>query len=220
MGDKVIDYGASEGFGAFAGWESQGTTDSKGQTRAVALDDQGEEAASQLHDEKQEVTSRYVCNNDTNTIPAEIGALVNGLILTSIAIRTSPDGFAEMTLTGHNHTENAHAESPALKKAAHGITLAKAFGVTDFLGDSDGTNDSAISGEVTISCEHADQNDGDGDHLVGENHGGKIDAKTEWCGDHTVVGTGFDLTINPSETDENTGFLKKSASGVKALVLA
>lgn len=219
MADKAIDYGASEGFGAFAGWEAQNTTAGTNKTRAVALDDSGEEAASTLHDEIQEVSSSYVCNNDTNTIPDKIGDLVNGLILTSIAIRTRPDGYAEMTLTGHNHTKNAHAASPALKTATHGITLAKAFGVTDFLGDSDGTNDSAISGEVTISCEHSDQNDGDGDHLVGENHGGKIEAKTQYCGDHTVVAAGFDVTVE-SDADENTGFLKKDVTGVKSLVLA
>jgi hypothetical protein len=219
MADKNIDYGASEGFGAFAGWEAQNTDDATNKTRAVALDDQGEEVASKLHDEKQEVTSVYVCNNDTNTVPTEIGALVNGLILTSIAFNSTPDGYVKMTLTGHNHAANAHAASPALKKAAHGITVPKAFGVTDFLGDSDGANDSAISGDVTISCEHADQNDKDGNHLVGENHGGKIEAKTAYCGDHTVVATGFDVTVK-SEADENTGFLKKNVTGVKKLVLA
>ena len=220
MADKAVEFGASEGFGAFAGWKSLGTTKNTTKQRAVAHDDSGEEAASNMHDEKEEVTSKYECNSDTNTIPSELGALVNGYILTSIAIETSAEGPAQMTLTGHNHTENPHAASPALKKAAHEITVPKAFGVTDFLGDSDGTNDSAIASSVTISCDHADQNDGDGDHLVGENHGGKIEAKTTYCGDHAVTATGFDLTTPKSETDENTGFLKKEVTGVKALVLS
>jgi hypothetical protein len=220
MADKAIDFGSTEGFGAFTGWKSLGTTKNTTQQRAVAHDDTGEEAASNMHDEKQEVTSKYECNNDTNTIPANLGDLVNALILTSIQLDTSAEGPAQMSLTGHNHTNNAHAASPVLKKAAHAVTIAKAFGVTDFLGDTDGTNDSAISSSITISCDHADQNDGDGDHLVGENHGGKIEAKTTYCGDHTVVATGFDLTTPKSEVDENTGFIKKEVTGVKALVLA
>ena len=86
MADKAITYGASEGFGELTGWESKGTNDSTNKTRAVAMDDKGDEVASNLHDEKQDVSGNYECNNDTNTIPSSIGDLVNSLILTGISL--------------------------------------------------------------------------------------------------------------------------------------
>lgn len=213
MADKVITYGASEGFGAFAGWESQGNTPVTGKQRGVAHSDKGDILADNLVGEKQEVTSRYECNNDTNVVPDAIGAIVNGLVLTGILFETRPNMPATMTLTGHNHTENAHASSPALRTYTHGITVPKCFGVTDFLGDSDGTNDAAIGSSCNITCEHADQDDGDGDHLVGENYNAQIEAKTTYCGDHTVVATGFSTTEH-SEPDEATGFIKKEVTGI------
>jgi hypothetical protein len=219
MADKTIAFGASAAFGAVTGWEEQNTSDSTANARAVALNSEGEEAAATLHDEKQDVSATYKCVSDTNTIPATIGAIVNALNLTSIAINTVEGDYATMTLAGHNHTENAHEAVPALHQVAHAITLAACFGVTDFTGDSAGTNDSCIASSITISCEHTDQNDGAGDHLVGENHGGKIEIKSTYCGDHTVVATGYDVTVT-SSTDENTGFIKKEVTAVKKLTLA
>lgn len=220
MADKVIAYGASEGFGAFAGWESHGTEDTTSKTRAVATDDKGDEVASHLHDERREVPGNYECNNDTNVIPTDIGDLVNSLILTSLSISTAEGRAATMALVGHNHANNAHAADPALRKATHGIALAKCFGATDFLGGTAGDNASCIEGSVTITCEHADQNDGDGDHLVGENYGAKIEARSVWAGVPSVVAAaGWDVTVQ-TDTDENTGFQKTTVVGVKSLAMA
>lgn len=217
MADTAISYGASEGFGAFTGWESKGTNNATNKTRAVAMDDKGDEVASTLHDEKQEVSGNYECNNDTNTVPSAIGDLVNSLILTGINITTSGEGYAQMSLTGHNHAECAHASSPALRNATHGITVAKAFGCTDFLGGTAGSAASPIDSSVNIQCDHADQNDGDGDHLVGENHNFRMEAKTTWSGVPSVpAAEGWDITVT-STVDENTGFVKTEVTGVKKL---
>lgn len=220
MADKAITYGASEGFGALTGWESKGTNDNTQSTRAVATDSKGDEVASKLHDEKQEVTENLECNNDTNSIPAAVGALVNSLILTEISINTSAEAYAQMTLTGHNHTENAHAASPALRTATHGITLTKAYGATDFLGGTAGDNASPISGSLTIKCDHVDQVDADGDHLVGENFNATMEAKTTWSGVPSVAAVaGWDVTVT-STVDEDTGFVKTEVTGVKKIAFS
>ena len=217
MADKNIRYGSSEGFGPFTGWEAHTTEDNTTHTRAVATDDKGDEVASCLHDEKREVSSTYECNSDTNEIPDAIGKLVNSLILTNISISTAEGRYATMSLQGHNHGQNAHENSPALRSAAHEITLGKCFGATDFLGGSAGNDASCVEGTITISCEHADQNDGDGNHLVGENYGAKIEARSVWAGEpQTPAGTGWDITTE-TEADENTGFVKTTVVGVKAL---
>lgn len=220
MADKAITYGASEGFGELTGWESQGTNDTTNKTRAAAMDDKGDEVASTLHDEKQDVSGNYEANNDTNTIPASIGALVNSLILTGINITTSGEGYAQMALSGHNHAENSHGGSPALRTAVHGIAVAKAFGCTDFLGGTAGDNASPIDSSVNIQCDHVDQNDSDGDHLVGENHNFRIEAKTTWAGVPSVAAAeGWDITVT-STVDENTGFVKTEVTGIKKLAAA
>ena len=213
MTDKVISFGASEGFGAFAGWEAQSMSKPTSTKRAVALDDVGNEVADNTFDTRTDITCTYKCVNDTNTIPDTIGAIINGYVLTGISIQTTAEDFATMTLTGHNHAENAHF---SLQCVAHGITLAKCFGCTDFSGDSAGTNDSPISSSCDITIEHADQNDFEGNHLVGENYHAKVEIKTTYAGDHTPVFTGYDITVD-SETDENTGFTKTEVTGQKAL---
>lgn len=220
MADKTITYGASEGFGAFAGWEAKGTQDSTNKTRAIATSDKGDELASNLHDERREVSSEYECNNDTNSIPASIGALVEGLILLGINITTSGERYARMSLSGHNHANNAHASSPALRTATHGITLAKAFGATDFLGGTAGENASAIEGSINIQMDHNDQNDGDGDHLVGESCNPRMEARTVWSGVPSVAAAaGWDVTVESTE-DEDTGFVRTVVTGVQKLSVA
>lgn len=218
MADKAILYGAVESpFGELTGWESKNSNLNTTKSRVTATTSFGDEAAAELHDEKTEASEDLECNNDTNSIPADIGALVEDYILTGINIQTSEAAFATMSLSGHNHAQNAHAEEPALRLAAHGITVAKAFGATDFLGGTAGDNASAISGSINIQCDHNDQNDGDGNHLVGENCNFRVEAKTTWVGVPSVAaGDGWDVTVKTT-TDESTGFQKTEVTGVKKL---
>ena len=223
MADKIIVFGASEGFGTLVGWESKGTSVPDTKTRAAAMTKMGDEIASHLHDEKIEATENLECNNNTNTIPTKIGDFLNSLyILTQIAITTSLDAYASMTLTGHNHGTNPHAASPALRTSTHGKTLVKCFGATDFLGGTAGDNASPIAGSLTIKIDHADQNDMGGDHLVGENHNPMMEAHTTWAGVPTVpadVLVGWDLTV-ATTTDERTGFKKTEVTGIKRLTIS
>jgi len=218
MADKAILYGASEGFGALTGWNSKGTKDATQSERVAAHDDKGDEVASKLVGEKSEVQSDYECESDTNTIPAAIGALVNSLILTEISIGTDKN-VAKLSLRGHNHTANAHAASPALRTATHGITVSKCFGAIDFMGGTAGTDAAVISGTCTIKCDHHDQDDGNGDHLVGENCNAMIECVTTWSGVPTVAAVeGWDVTVTSTE-DEATGFIKTVVTGTKKVAM-
>ena len=219
MADKAITYGASEGFGAVAGWNAKKTSSALAQERKTAHDDKGDEVASKLVGGKTEVSSDYECELDANTIPASIGALVNDLILTEIAI-TTDDNAAKMSLRGHNHSANAHAVSPALRTALHAITVAKAFGATDFTGATAGTDSGIVSGGITIKCDHNDQDDGDGNHLAGENCNFIMEAKSTHAGIPSVNAVaGWDITVVSTE-DEATGFVKTVVTGIQKLVAA
>lgn len=218
MSDKAILYGASEGFGAITGWNAKSTKSPKTHDRETAHDDKGDEVASKLVGEKTEVSSDYECELDANTIPADIGDLLNSLILTEIAIKTSK-GAAQMSLRGHNHGVNAHAASPALRKATHAIKVDNAFGAIDFLGGTAGTDAAVVSGDCTIKCDHNDQDDGEGDHLVGENCNAMIECVTTWSGVPSVVAeAGWDVTTESTE-DEATGFIKTVVTGTKKIAM-
>lgn len=218
MADKAITYGASEGFGVLAGWNAISTKDPTQYERLTAHDDKGDEAASKLVGEKNEVQSDYECEDDTNTIPTAVGALVNSLILTEIAISTDK-GPAKLSLRGHNHGANAHAASPALRTATHGITVTAAFGAQDFMGGTAGDAAAVISGTCTIRCDHADQDDGNGDHLVGENYNAMIECVTTWSGVPSVTAeAGWDVTVESTE-DESTGFVKTVITGTKKVAM-
>lgn len=221
MADLAITFGSASIFGTIAGWNAQGKSSAIQQQRSSALDELGNVVASSLHTDITEVSQPFMCNNDTNTIPADIGALMNSAwILTGINISTSNTSYAQMTLSGHNHTNATHAASPALNKVAHTIAVSKAFGCTDFLGGTAGAAAAPVSSSCNITCSHQDEYDEDGDHIVGDNYNCQIQAETTWVGVPSVTAAaGWDVT-SVTTTDENTGFVKTVVTGTKNLVMA
>ena len=218
MSEPTITFGAAEGFGALEGWSAQSNDSTDQYQRASVLDKNGNEAASKLHSRMQEVSTPYAAQAEAApSLPATLGTLVGTMILTSISVSTTADGFASMTLSGHNHTTNAHAA--LLNSVAHGITLTSGFGVTDFLGGTAGDNASCISSSITISCQHRDEDSGSGDHLVGENYNAMMEATSEWIGVPGTASSGWDEVSVVTRTD-NQGFLRTTVSGTKKLTLA
>lgn len=221
MADAVVTFGAAATFGALSGWEEQSSTSNVVKDRVAVLNELGNEAADNSINERTEVSTTYRAGatGATTILPAAIGDLLNGYIVTGISVRTSADGFVEMTLTGHNHTSNAHAVSPALRKGTHSIALTGGFGATDFLGSTAGSNATIVSSSCEITCEHTDEIAGDGTHFVGQNHNGKIVVTTEWVGTPSAVGaTGYDVIGTDTGTD-NQGFQRTTYRAEKGLAV-
>jgi hypothetical protein len=214
----TIQFGSDKPFGDLTGWNYTSASVTTDKERATAADSIGNEVASRLYDEKISVTASLVAASaSAPDVPTEIGAYLGAYILTSIQISTSRDGFVTMTLTGHNHAVNPHSGASGEKTVAHGITLASGFGALDFMEGTAGSNASVRSGTITIECQHTDETDASGDHLVGENYQPMLTAETEWVGVPTTpADTGWDVTSKPNPT-ENTGFESASYSGTKAL---
>ena len=222
MAEPTITFGCAESFGDLTGWNEQSSSSSVISDRARTLDKDGNQAASTIYNERTEVTTSYEANATASVsiLPASIGDLVNSLIVTGIDVTTSATAFATLSLTGHNHTDNAHTSSPALNKAAHAITDTVGFGAVDFLGGTAGANADIESSTLSISCEHSDVEAKDGKHLVGENYDGKIVATTVWNGVPTTASAaGWDKVSTVTETT-NTGHLKTTVTGEKAISLA
>lgn len=224
MADKVVTFGSDAvGFGTLTGWAIQSSSVVSPQERANTLGPTGNESVMKLYGDTTEVTTTYkaTVTGSAPTIPASIGALTNGYIITSINVSTSPTDFATMTLTGHNHTNNAHAADPALNSVAHSITLDDGFGVTDFLGGTAGDNASPMSSSITITCDHQDREDESGDHFVGENYNPRMEASTTWTGDPSANNADGTWDITSDGTDQgNTDFLGVTVSGTKELAFS
>ena len=98
----AVTFGASALFGAVTGWAYTGGSSSADAAIATAADALANVANSALITEKTSVQATLECNDDTNTIPATIGAVVNSLVLENITLTLSNKDSAKMSLSGHN----------------------------------------------------------------------------------------------------------------------
>ena len=220
MAEPSIKFGTQSNFGEQTGWSALNPSTAVVSQRASALGSTGNEVASKLFDEMTNYSQEFQAASATvaPTISPKIGALVGSCILTSITISTSATDFHKQSLTGHQHTDNAHEDT--LLQAAHGISLSTAFGGVDFFSGTAGDDASVDSSTLTISCSHVDKQAADGDHLIGQNYNGKISGSVTWHGVPTVAaGAGWDVT-SVETTEENTGFLKTVVTAEKALALS
>lgn len=199
MSEPTITFGVIAGFDEVPNASAQNDDSNVNSPRANTLGPTGNEVAAKLHSERTDVTTNYKANTiGSVTIPSEIGKIVNGLVLTSINIQTTADDYATMTLTGHNHTTNAHADTRPLKSVAHGISLASGFGCTDFLGGTAGDNASPVSSGINITTDHRDEDAGSGNHLIGDNFDPRMEGNTDWVGAPSAsAGAGWGEEIGP-----------------------
>jgi len=220
MTDKANVFGSgTNGFGALTGWALQEPSDNLQKDRANALDNLGNEAASKLFNTRTETTSTYKAVADSAAIPTAVGAMVNGIHLTQIEVSTTQEDFATMTLTGHQHDNNAH-DSATGQSFTHGITLTTAFGATSFIGGADTTSAAAVqSGSITIATDHVDVNDAVGEHLSGKTHNGRMEGNTVWTGALTAnADSGWDVT-SVETAFSNQGFQQTTVSATQKLTV-
>ena len=205
-------WGATDlGHGTLVGWEIQSVTVSDENKRGTAPDKSGNEVASNLYDNTQQVTTNYKAIVKTApSIPANIGADINGITTTQISVSTDSEDFATMTLTGHVHTDGAHGNC---KSVAHGMKLDRGFGASDF-GVTGG--ESVRSSELTITCEHAEVPDAKGDNAGGENYNPRVEISVRVLGDGASLPAGFDRMTDALE-GASEDFQYTTISGIKPL---
>jgi len=201
------------GHGALTGWEIQSVTVSDDNKRGTAPNEIGNEAASKLYDDTQQVTTTYKATVKTApSIPANIGADINGITTTQISVSTDSEDFATMTLTGHVHIDGTHGPG-ACKSVAHGMKLDRGFGASDF-GVTGG--ESVRSSELTITCEHSDVPDAEGDNAAGENYNPRIEISVRVLGSSPRLPEGFDRMTDALE-GASEDFQYTTIAGIKPL---
>jgi hypothetical protein len=94
---------------------------------------------------------------------------VSGYVPTSVAIRTTNTGHAEISITGHMHGASTHE----LNQVDVSVT-ADGFGATDFL--SAAANEGCQNSNWSASIEHKDAQGKGGDFLCGRSQACRIEA--------------------------------------------
>lgn len=205
------------GFSTLAGWAIQSNTINKTKKRAKVLNSVGNGIVSTTFDDVEEVSTTYkAAANATPTVPATLGAVINGYTLTSITLNTTADDYVEMTLSGHKHVDGTHG---TVRTVSHGITLDSYFGASGF-GVAATESSGLFSSTCTISCQHTDVPGATGNTIVGENYDATIEVEVTATG---TIATGalpatYDrITIGTPQG--NAEHLKQSVSLVKDLTM-
>jgi hypothetical protein len=151
--------------------------------RAQGLLANGDEGISVTYGEDIKRTLVYEYQNASGdiTLPA-VGDVIASLHIDSVEVEYSPTSWPKVTITCHNHTENAHTSA---NEYSCTVALPAQFGIPRALDDGAtptpadifklGADDTTIgikSMKYSLSCTHLDEDDEAGDHLAGENRDG------------------------------------------------
>ena len=183
MADASVDLTASNLFGLPSGFNTTASSTSVKSTNAQAMDEVGNVACQQNVGEQTDYTqSANYCGSDfvgdLDDFLTEFGNFQTVGVVTGLTINMSAGNYATVDITGHQHTENAHAAGLSLgyadvsdflpHEATEAFVAWDGFGVPDF-GVTVGDNASPSSATVSFTMSHVDTNDENGDHLVGKN---------------------------------------------------
>jgi hypothetical protein len=221
MADLAVQFGTESKFGTQTGWVAQSPEIDVSSDRASELGPAGDEATSKVHNEKTTCTQAFAAADATvapTVQDTQCELLGSAYICTGISLSTKWNEMVKMSLTGHNHTTNAHTGD--LKTCVHGQTLAVAFGSVDFLGGTAGSAASVDSSTLEISCDHDDRGGGIGENVVGENFHARMVATVTWVGvPSTASGEGWDK-VSVVTRENNEGHLETIVRGEKALTMS
>lgn len=188
------------------------------QTRASAKGANGDEVAYKEHDGKTSVSCTYLYKAVSGSIVVTalyIGKVSGGYHIDQIQVAYSNNNWPIVTVTGHNHDANAHVDAD-LVMIKPSLTLPAGFGVCPGLFANANADSSCISANYTLSAEHTDINGCDGNHLVGDNHGGMETVQATYYGVPTLTTTGWVLTSDAA-SDSNADFDQTSINATRAV---
>lgn len=192
-------------------WVRQSSTPGTESQRASVLNGSGNEAASQLYDERDTVTEVWKAKGISSLTIPDLGAVVDTYLLTSIKLDSSNTDYATLTITAHKHTDGTPAMTAATGFAA---LVTAAYGALRFSGGTGTLNSSSIE----ATCQHAEAKDDQGDNIAGENYNAMLTVNETFI-DGGALGAGWDET-SESNSETNTGYRTKTLTGTKTLALS
>ncbi len=214
MAEPTVDFEATNLFGLNANFNTQ-TSSSTNETVNVATNDELGNVACQRNIGG---VTRYTQNatycgadfiGDLGTFLTEFGNVQNSILVESISIGMSAEGYATVDITGHQHDENTHVAGIDVGYAdvsdflPHEVGEAfedwDGFGVPDF-GITLGDNATPQSATVSFTMNHIDKNDPQGDHFIGKS----ITPRCELNMDFIGIPTSNTATLLEADFDGNT----------------
>ena len=220
MADATIAKNATDIFALGGNFRAQSSSTDNEDNQTVPVHDADGDVSCETaaFGDKLSVTSELkYCGSALGTDLPAIGSVSGGYVIESIAIATSATETPTISISGHNHTANAHATGlasydwPAAIIAELDAIVGKK-GAVDFF-DNDGASVATQSSTITGSCQHIDTEDSDGDHLAGDNYEGKIEVTQEFVGIvSAITDAAFQIDSN-SGSDGNTELDTSSITG-------
>ena len=171
--------------------------------RAQGLGALGDEAVSTTHGGGSAGSVVYENHEESGsmTLP-QIGSVLGGYHVDSWSLVYSPTGWPRLTVNVHQHDDNAHADTD-LNEFTMTLAPAAGFGVPRDLGISGLGAVNGVKGcTYTLGCTHVDEDNGEGDHLAGENRDGIETLAYEFTG--SDMGDDFDGPAGWDEMSDGT----------------
>ena len=198
--------------GIGASWVRQGSNPANEKQRAMALGATGQEVASTLYDETDNVSESWVAKDTVDLAIPDLGSVVDLYVVTSIKLSTSNTGYATLDITAHKHTDG----TPGMTCATGGAALiTAAFGALT-LGCS--TSGVLNSSSIEYTCQHGEAKGATGNNVAGENYDAKQVVTLTYI-DGGVASAGAGDVTSTSTAETNTGYQVKTITGTKALTL-
>jgi len=199
--------------GIGASWVRQDSNPATEKQRASALDAMGQEVASTLYDETDNITENWVAKDVVDLAIPDLGSVVDNYVVTSIRLATSNTGYATLAITAHKHTDGTPGQTCATGGAA---LITAAFGALPLGCSTSGTLNSS---SIEYTCQHAEAKGATGSNVAGENYNAMQTVTLSYI-DGGVASAGAGDVTSTSTAETNTGYQVKTINGTKALTLS
>jgi len=213
MSDKVVGIGGSNLFSLGDNFHAQSSDSPHQRDASNMLDAAGNNQCETMINNRTEYTNNFAyCNatpdikTDLGTVLTAFGTVADSKLPTALNINFAAGQYATVDITGHNHDSNPHTLAlSGVADVSAAVPASAGFGVPDF-GITLGDNSTPISASISISLNHIDENDADGEHWSGTNTTFKVDMSIE------LLGLPTSLTVAALESDM-TGWTVDSNGG-------
>ena len=176
MATPVVGFGPIDHFSADVEFHEQDSSKTVNETSAMILDASGnEEAETTGLDTRNDFEDAYDYDGTGTDLKTALGTLLsqfgdvhNSVKMDELGLHFEAGQYAKMTLTGHNHVENAHvATTDGYSDVSGVLPGGTVFGVPTLAGQVNGDNASPISMDLTFRGTHIDRVGSDGNHFAG-----------------------------------------------------
>lgn len=173
------------------------------QTEHASIDDEGGNVIPdtiQEMDEKDEMTISIKADASLGAVSFVMGgAGTSDVVITQASVGYVNNDYPTLTVTAHKHAAGTHLASSSDPANNWAITIPLAFGIQKVhLG---GTLADCQKCDVSLSCEHVDKQDNEGDHLIGNSFGFKAECTEEYISDtKPTIPTGWNGSSNAKKS--------------------